>query len=223
MNLRGLAAVAVATMMAAMLAGPAAVADELRPTKTQVVTNRRASSYGHALHITARVRDAVTGDYVDGGTVTFFVDGAPIGSANVALGGAFPGVYRRLHAGTRSLTATYSGTEEYGGNTSSPVSHTVTPAVSDMRVTGYGPHRVYVRVRQVNPSPVTNFARGDVEISVDKKPAITFSMVGGVLRLPRVLFTRHQLHLLDVEFSNPFGDWTSDTVTNHVVCGGQCF
>jgi hypothetical protein len=89
------------------------------------------SGQGNSVTISARVTPTFAGGVAPTGTVTFFVDGSPLG-APVAIPASPPGAVTvqttttALTQGSHAITATYNGDGNYNAGTSAPVTEVVT-------------------------------------------------------------------------------------------------
>lgn len=80
---------------------------------------------GQPVTLTATI--PTTGSTPPTGTVTFYYNGTPIGTAILNASGVATLTVGSLPAGTGAITIAYSGDSHYAGSTSSPVSTTVAP------------------------------------------------------------------------------------------------
>jgi hypothetical protein len=101
-----------------LLAGTAVQAS----TKTSVTTNVPTALAGQSVTLTAAIQPAGLG--APGGTVTFYDNGAPIGTAPVANSSASLAI-ATLPTGTDAITASYSGDANFVGSNSAALSQLV--------------------------------------------------------------------------------------------------
>jgi hypothetical protein len=94
-------------------------------TTTSMTSAPNPSTYWQAVTFTATVTSTVG---TPSGTIQFYADGAMLGGAQSLTSGQAIYVTNTLAAGTRIITATYSGDTTYATSTSSNYSHTVNQA-----------------------------------------------------------------------------------------------
>jgi ELWxxDGT repeat protein len=105
------------------------------PAATTVQVNSATSSINANNPVTFNATlTGASGTTPTGGTVTFFDGNMPLGAANVSGGTASLQV-NGLAVGAHAITATYSGSTDFQGNTSPAWSFTVNPAGSTTTVT----------------------------------------------------------------------------------------
>lgn len=101
-------------------------------SKTGSITSLNASAAsihaGDPVTFTAAVAPATPGGPTPTGTVSFFDNGATIGTAALSADGAATFSTSSLPVGTDRITASYSGDGSYSGSTSSPLTETVSPS-----------------------------------------------------------------------------------------------
>jgi hypothetical protein len=104
---------------------------------TTTITNRNptASVTGQSVTVSYVVSVNAPGSGTPTGTVTVSA-GPDSCSGSVAAGSC---VITFQTAGTKSLTATYAGDANFGGSTSAPVSHLVSPAATTTQLTAHTP------------------------------------------------------------------------------------
>jgi len=102
-------------------------------TIVALTTGATPSVFGQTLTFTATVGPQFTG--LPTGTVTFYEGNTALGTG--ALNGSAHATLTTtaLPAGTRSITAVYAGDTNFSGSTSSPITQTVTQAISSVVVT----------------------------------------------------------------------------------------
>jgi hypothetical protein len=93
-------------------------------TSTAMTTSAATSAFGQTVTLTATVSPAP-----GNGTVEFFDNGTSLGTATVS-GGTAALPTNGIQAGTRSLTAVYSGNSAFAGSTSTAITQTVSKAAT---------------------------------------------------------------------------------------------
>ena len=95
---------------------------------TTVDSSAQWTVYGQTVALTAFVTGGGTGN------VSFFSDGAPIGTAPVDARGQAKLFTAALPVGTHAITATYGGDATHAPSTSAPTTQSVSPALTTMRI-----------------------------------------------------------------------------------------
>lgn len=105
---------------------------------TTVLATPTSSVYGSAVSLTATVAAAAPGAGVPTGSVTFYVGGNPVGSPATLANGEATEQVSSLPGGADSITAVYSGDNNFAASTASeekPLTFAVTPAPTSTVVT----------------------------------------------------------------------------------------
>jgi len=98
-------------------------------TKTDLAADHQSSVYGQVVRFTATISAVAPAAGQPGGNVTFLADGNAIGTVPVVNGtAAFETAL--LHAGSRSITATYSGDANFNVSTASAMQQSIAKAVT---------------------------------------------------------------------------------------------
>ena len=127
-------------------------------TKIELAADPQNSVYGQTVRFTATVSAVAPAAGQPGGNVTFLADGNVIGTVPVANGtAAFETA--SLHAGTRSITATYNGDANFNTSTAAALLQSIAKAVT--RVDASAPSVL------IGVSPVIN-----VSVSVPARSAL---------------------------------------------------
>jgi hypothetical protein len=100
-------------------------------TVVTVVSNPQNSPYGTTIRLTASVSAVPPAAGGPAGSVTFLADGVALGTAQLSNGTATLDT-SSLHAGVRSITATYGGDTNFEGNTSSAIQQNVGKAQTEV-------------------------------------------------------------------------------------------
>jgi len=103
------------------------------PTTTTLAASPNPVIYGNPLSLTATIANNGIGDPSPTGTVTFYSDGASVGTGSVSSNVA-SATTTVLTAGTHTLTAQYSGSSSYNSSTSSAITETVLKATPGVTV-----------------------------------------------------------------------------------------
>jgi large repetitive protein len=115
------------------------------------------ATVGQPVTLTATVTSAAG---APAGTVTFFDDGAPLGTVALDANGQ-AGLVVQLGPGTHSLTASFGGTDAFAASTSAALSETVTPAATATALVA-DPNPVAAGQPVTLTATVTGLAPGDV-------------------------------------------------------------
>jgi hypothetical protein len=99
-------------------------------TTTSVQSSSAAASYGDAVTLTATVASGNSQAGTPSGTVTFFDNGAAIGTASLDANGQASLTTASLGAGDHAITAGYDGDGNFQGSASDSVALTVSPAAT---------------------------------------------------------------------------------------------
>jgi hypothetical protein len=105
------------------------------PTATSIVSNNPNALYGQSINFTIAVNPQSPAGVSPGGTVTISSDGVSLGTASVVNGAATFST-SALHAGSRSMTATYAGDAHFEGSTSTAVQQIVGKAQTHVDAIG---------------------------------------------------------------------------------------
>jgi hypothetical protein len=140
------------------------------PTTTTLAASPNPVTYGETLTLTATIAHHGLGDPSLGGTVTFYSDGTPIGSASVSSNVATL-TTTALTAGTHSLTAEYAGTTSYNASTSSAITQTVNQAV--LTVEANNVSKVYGTANPALTASYSGFMNGDTSAVLSGSPSLT--------------------------------------------------
>jgi hypothetical protein len=95
-------------------------------SRTSISSDSANTSYGQTVHFTIAVNPQ-SGGGVPAGTVTVFADAAPLGTIPLVNGTATLAI-AALHAGTKAITATYNGDDNFDGSTASAIQQNVSKA-----------------------------------------------------------------------------------------------
>jgi autotransporter-associated beta strand protein len=138
-------------------------------SSTSVVASVNPSAFGQSVTFTATITPGTPGGAAPTGTVTFFVNGTPIGSPVAVSGGTAVISTNSLPQGTHTISAQYSGDTNYTGSTGT-VSHTVNQSGTTTTVTAAPTTAVATRaitftatVRALSPS--TGIPTGQVKFT----------------------------------------------------------
>jgi hypothetical protein len=106
-------------------------------TKTDLAADHPGSVYGQVVHFTATVSVVAPAAGQPGGNMTFQADGNAIGTVPVVNGTAVLET-ASLHAGSRSISATYNGDANFNGSTASALQLSIAKAVTHVDATAHG-------------------------------------------------------------------------------------
>jgi len=106
-------------------------------TKTELATDHQSSAYGQVVRFTATVSAVAPAAGTPGGNVTILADGNVLGTVPIVNGTAFVET-ASLHAGSRSISATYIGDANFTGSTASALQQPITKAVTRVDATVHG-------------------------------------------------------------------------------------
>jgi hypothetical protein len=93
-------------------------------TRTDIVSSQTNTLYGQMIRFTIAVGVLVPASGQPAGSVTLLADGVPFGTVPVVSGTATFET-GTLHAGVKSVTATYSGDNNFDGSTASAIQQTI--------------------------------------------------------------------------------------------------
>ncbi|MGA8807207.1 MAG: Ig-like domain repeat protein, partial [Thermoanaerobaculia bacterium] len=142
-------------------------------TKTGLAADHQNSVYGQVVRFTATVSAVAPAAGQPGGNVTFLADGNTIGTVPVVNGtAAFETA--SLHAGPRSITATYNGDANFNTSTASPFPQSVAKAATRVDAST---HSVLIGASPVINASVSVPARSDLVPS----GTVTVSAAGTIL------------------------------------------
>ncbi|MGD0735016.1 MAG: Ig-like domain repeat protein [Terracidiphilus sp.] len=140
------------------------------PTTLALASNLSTVTVGGQVTLTATLTPAFVQNYTPSGAVTFYVNGASIGSATPSNGVATltPNL---ATAQTDSITATYAGDNNFIGSTSSAVSVTVQKAATSLTLQVCN----YVGTAWVCPATTSTYG-GEIELTATLSP---YNVTGG--------------------------------------------
>jgi len=112
-------------------------------TTTSLTSAPNPSVFGQSVTFTATVAVVAPGAGNPSGTITFTIDGVPVGTVTLS-GGMATYVTSTLAAGSHSVSATYGGDSNFNGSAASAINQVVNKANTTTTV-----------VSSLNPAPVT--------------------------------------------------------------------
>jgi hypothetical protein len=127
-------------------------------TKIDVAADHQSSVYGQVVRFTATISAVAPAAGQAGGNVTFLADGNAIGTVPV-LNGTAAFETAALHAGSRSITATYSGDANFNTSTASALPQSVAKAATRVDAST---HSVLIGASPVINASVSVPARSDL-------------------------------------------------------------
>ena len=160
----------------------------LRATATAVTSNRNpASTFGQSVTFTARVTPVVPTALVpNSGTVQFFVDTVAVGTpVTVNFQGRAAFSTTTLSAGSRAVTAVYSGNPTFAGSTSPVFTQVVNKATASITLSSVPAGNGRVGQSMTFTARVTPLTAvpGTVQFTIDPVGAAPPVAVGGPLTL----------------------------------------
>ncbi|HEV7570900.1 MAG TPA: Ig-like domain repeat protein [Thermoanaerobaculia bacterium] len=142
-------------------------------TKIDLAADHPTSVFGQAVHFTATVSVIAPAAGQPGGNVTFLADGSAIGTVPV-LNGTATFETTSLHAGSRSITATYNGDANFNASAATALQQSIAKAVTRVDAS---PHSVLIGASPSINVSVSVPARSDLVPS----GSVTVSRAGVVL------------------------------------------
>jgi hypothetical protein len=142
-------------------------------TKIDLAADHQSSVYGQVVRFTATISAVAPAAGQPGGNVTFLADGNTIGTVPV-LNGTAAFETAALHAGSRSITATYNGDANFNTSTASALPQSVAKAATRVDAST---HSVLIGASPVINASVSVPARSDLVPS----GTVTISAIGTIL------------------------------------------
>ena len=164
-------------------------------TKTELVADPQSAVYGQVIRFTATVSAVAPAAGTPGGTVTILADGNAIGTVPIVNGTASVET-AALHAGSRAISATYSGDANFNGGTAA-LQQTIAKAVTRVDAT------VHAVVIGASPS-VNVFVSVPARSDLIPPGTITVSDAGAILGSSPLVHGAASLNLAPL----PVGDHT---------------